>query len=167
MKYCKIKPNDVANGNGVTVSVWTQGCPHHCKGCFNKETWDFSKGKDFTHEQVNEILELLDAHGVHRDLAILGGEPLCEENIYGVFSLLSIVKAERPNTKVYVWTGYKFEDLLSKYWKMEFKNIDILIDGKFDIDKKDITLKWRGSRNQRILDMKKSIQVGKPVLYKD
>lgn len=164
MRYCKIKPNDVANGIGITVSLWTQGCPHHCKGCFNTETWDFSKGKEFTHEQVNEILELLDAYGVHRNLAILGGEPLCEENIYGVFSLLSVVKAERPNTKVYVWTGYKLEDLLSKYWKMEFKNIDVLIDGQFQQDKADMRLKLRGSSNQRIIDMKETIKQDKIVI---
>ena len=158
MRYTKIKPNDVVNGEGVCVSLWTQGCPHRCKGCFNASTWDFNDGEEFTGEQVKEILRLLDANGVSRNLSILGGEPLCRENIYGVFALLSIVKSERPHTKVYVWTGYKFEDLLDEYWKNEFKNIDVLIDGKFEEDKKDIRLKMRGSSNQRIIDVKESIK---------
>ena len=166
MKYCKIKPNDVANGNGVTVSVWTQGCPHHCKGCFNKETWDFSKGKDFNEETLNKIHLLLDDYGIKRDLSILGGEPLCSQNIDGIIQLCDYIKEHRPNTKIYCWTGYTFEQLQNLYDISKLK-IDILIDGKFDINKKDITLKWRGSKNQRILDMQKSIQVSKPILYKD
>ena len=162
MKYCKIKPNDVANGNGVTVSVWTQGCPHHCKGCFNKETWDFSKGKDFNEETLNKIHLLLDDYGVHRNLSILGGEPLCPQNIDWVIQLCDYIKKHRPSTKIYCWTGYTFEELQNLYDISKLK-IDILIDGKFNIDKKDITLKWRGSSNQRVLDMQKSIQSNKAI----
>ena len=165
MKYCKIKANDVVNGEGTCVSLWTQGCPHHCKGCFNKETWDFEGGKNFTGEEIVEILEMLDANGVHRNLSILGGEPLCKQNMYGVFSLIELIKHLRPKTKVYVWTGYKFEDLLMKCGPVDLRNIDVLIDGKFEEDKKDIRLKLRGSSNQRIIDVKKSLEENKIVNY--
>ena len=159
MKYAKIKPNDVVNGEGVCVSVWTQGCPHHCKGCFNPTTWDYNSGDIWTMEKSREVLELLDKNGIHRHLSILGGEPLCPENIHGVIELCSYIKLIRPNTKVYVWTGYLFEDLIEKYGTSMFKHtIDVLIDGKFEEDKKDIRLKMRGSSNQRIINVKKSIE---------
>ena len=103
MKYTKIKPNDVVNGEGIMVSLWTQGCPHHCKGCFNVETWDFNKGKEFKEKQAYEILRLLDERGVKRNLSILGGEPLCPQNIDGVLTLCKFIKAFRPHTKIYVW----------------------------------------------------------------
>lgn len=159
MKYSKIKPNDVVNGEGVCVSVWTQGCPHHCKGCFNPTTWDYNSGDTWTMEKSREVLELLDKNGVHRHLSILGGEPLCPENIHGVIELCSYIKLIRPNTKVHVWTGYLFEDLIEKYGTSMFKHtIDVLIDGKFEEDKKDIRLKMRGSSNQRVINVKKSIE---------
>ena len=158
MRYTKIKENDVVNGEGVCVSLWTQGCPHHCKGCFNASTWDFSGGEEFRGEHIDKILKLLDANGVSRNLSVLGGEPLCEENAYGVFALISIIKQRRPHTKVYVWTGYKYEDLIKKYSCYSLKDIDILVDGKFEEDKKDIRLKMRGSSNQRIIDVKESIK---------
>ena len=161
MRFTKIKPNDVVNGEGVCVSLWTQGCPHHCKGCFNPETWNFKDGKEFTGEQVEEILSLLDANGVHRNLSILGGELLCEENIYGVITLLSVIKKLRPNTKVFVWSGYKFEELEMMYRPVIFKDIDVLIDGKFEEDKADMRLKLRGSSNQRVIDVKESLKHGK------
>ena len=156
MRYCKIKANDVINGEGITVSIWAQGCPHHCKGCFNKETWDFFKGKELTEETLNEILLLLDGYGVHRDLAILGGEPLCPQNYEGVIELCNFIKKHRPKTKIYCWTGYTYEELITFYDISKFK-FDVLIDGKFDIEQKDITLKLRGSRNQRVIDIQKTI----------
>lgn len=165
MKYAEIKPNDIANGEGITVSLWTQGCPHRCKGCHNKSTWDFYSGKKFTSKDARLILDLLDKDGIKRDLAILGGEPLCLANYTGVMSLLSVVKSERPETKVYLWTGYTLEELLKTYHKYEFKNIDVLIDGRFEQDKKDLMLKLRGSSNQRVIDMKKTIKEDKIVLY--
>lgn len=159
MRYAKIKPNDVVNGEGVCVSVWTQGCPHHCKGCFNPTTWDYNGGDTWTIDKSREVLELLDKNGVHRHLSILGGEPLCPENIHGVIELCSYIKLIRPNTKVHVWTGYLFEDLIEKYGTSMFKHtIDVLIDGKFEEDKKDIRLKMRGSSNQRVINVKKSIE---------
>lgn len=153
MRYTKIRPNDVTNGEGIMVSLWTQGCPHHCKGCFNKETWDFNKGKEFKEEQAHEILRLLDDKGVERNLSILGGEPLCPPNIEGVLSLCGFIKERRPKTKIYLWTGYTLEELVKEYSLETFKDIDVMIDGKFDESQKDLTLTMRGSSNQRILDI--------------
>lgn len=164
MRYCKIKPNDVANGSGIVVSLWTQGCPHRCDGCHNPETWDFGAGKEFEPKIADEILELLDKDGIKRDLSILGGEPLCPANYNGVMTLLSVIKSERPHTKVYLWTGYTLEELLKRYYIKEFKNIDVLIDGKFEKDKKDLSLKYCGSTNQRVINMKETIKQEKIIL---
>ena len=163
MKYAKIKPNDVVNGEGVCVSVWTQGCPHHCKGCFNPTTWDYNGGDTWTMEKSREVLELLDKNGIHRHLSILGGEPLCPENIHGVVELCRYIKLYRPETKICVWTGYLFEELISKYETLMFKDIDLLIDGKFEESKKDIRLKMRGSSNQRIINIKETFKCKKIV----
>lgn len=165
MKYSLIKPNDVANGEGVSVSLWTQGCPHHCKGCFNRETWDFNQGKEFGEEEYKYILKLLNADGIQRNLAILGGEPLCEQNIYGVLDLVKKVKIKFPSIKVYVWTGYVFEDLVEKYPNINFECIDILVDGKFELELKDLSLFLRGSKNQRIIDLNKTLKTNKLTLY--
>ncbi|MBP3931081.1 MAG: anaerobic ribonucleoside-triphosphate reductase activating protein [Peptostreptococcaceae bacterium] len=165
MRYAKIKPNDVANGQGIVVSLWTQGCPHRCEGCHNQETWDFKGGEEFTYKEVNYILESLEKDGIKRDLSILGGEPLCAANYDGVIGLIDIVKKEKPDTKIYLWTGYTFEELISKHNIKEFKNIDVLIDGKFEIDKKDLTLKMKGSSNQRVINMKKTLKENKIILY--
>lgn len=165
MKYIKIKPNDVVNGEGIMVSLWTQGCPHHCKGCFNTETWDFKKGKEFKEKQAHEILRLLDDKGVKRNLSILGGEPLCDQNIKGVLSLCRFIKQLRPQTKIYVWTGYVLEELVKKYSLEKFSDIDVLIDGKFEETLKDLTLTMRGSKNQRIIDIKKTLKSCEVVNY--
>lgn len=157
MRIAKIKPNDIANGEGITTSVWTQGCPHHCKGCFNKETWSFSGGREFTKEDREEVLKMLDLNGIKRNLSILGGEPLCPENIDGVLSLCDYIKTNRPETKIYIWTGYLIEYLIEKYGVNIFKNIDVLIDGKFEEENKNITLKLRGSSNQRIINVSEKI----------
>lgn len=162
MRYTKIKPNDVINGEGVCVSVWTQGCPHHCKGCFNVETWNFNGGYKWKPEDKDRVLELLDKNGVHRNLSILGGEPLCSENIDGVLELCTYIKKHRPETNIYIWSGYTFEQLEVMYDCSLF-NFDVLIDGKFEEDKKDIRLKMRGSSNQRIIDVKKTIELKKIV----
>lgn len=157
MRIARIKPNDIVNGKGMMVSVWTQGCPHHCKGCFNKETWDFEGGRPFTIEDEEKVLRMLDADGVYRNLSILGGEPLCPENIDGVLSLCEYIKNKRPETKIYVWSGYLIEELIERYGKNIFKNINFLIDGQFEEDKKDLTLRLRGSSNQRIINISEKI----------
>lgn len=155
MKYSMIKENDIANGDGVCVSVWTQGCPHHCKGCFNSKTWSYSSGEVWTEGNNRLVLDLLNKNGVDRNLAILGGEPLCQENIDEVLELCSYIKKHRPGTVIYVWTGYVYEDLLEMY-DISLFEFDVLIDGRFEIDKKDLRLKMRGSSNQRVIDVIKS-----------
>lgn len=150
MRFSKIKLNDIANGVGITLSLWTQGCPHKCKGCFNRETWDFNGGMEFTKADEDYIINIINADNVKRDLSILGGEPLCPQNIEGVINLCKRFKKEYPNKKIYIWTGYVLENLDTKQVEV-LKYIDFLIDGKFEIDKKDISLFMKGSHNQRIL----------------
>ena len=155
MKFSKIKDNDIANGIGITMSLWTQGCPHHCKGCFNKETWNYNDGKDFTENDLNYILYNINKHDIQRNLAILGGEPLCPQNIEGVIKLCKEFKNKYPNKIIYLWTGYVFEEFAEKQYEI-LKYIDILIDGKFEEDKKDLSIMLRGSSNQRVIDVKKT-----------
>ena len=111
MKFSKIKDNDIANGLGITMSLWTQGCPHHCKGCFNGETWDFESGKVFTEDDLDYIMKNINKNSVQRDLSILGGEPLCPENTFLTHLVIQTAKETIPDLKVYLWTGYLYEDL--------------------------------------------------------
>ena len=153
MRYAKIKDNDIANGKGIVMSLWTQGCPHHCKGCFNKETWDYNGGKEFTEETQKYIFYNIDKNNIKRNLSILGGEPLCPQNIHGVINLCRDFKEVYPNRLIYVWTGYVLDDF-DKTQKKLLQYIDVLIDGKFEEELKDISLDLRGSSNQRILKIK-------------
>ena len=153
MRYIKIKDNDIANGDGIVMSLWTQGCPHHCKGCFNKETWDYNGGKEFTDIDRDYIFENID-NNVKRNLSILGGEPLCPENVEGVIKLCKEFKSIYPEKLIYVWTGYVLENF-DEVQKEILNYIDVLIDGKFEESLKDITLKLRGSSNQRIIYINK------------
>ena len=152
MRFSKIKDNDIANGEGIVMSLWTQGCPHHCKGCFNLETWDFDGGKEFKEEDKEYILQNIDKNNIKRNLSILGGEPLCQQNIQGVISLCKAFKEKYPEKIIYVWTGYVLEEF-NDIQKKILDYIDVLIDGKFEIDNKDLSLKLRGSTNQRIIDI--------------
>ena len=158
MNYAKIKKNDIANGPGVCVSLFVQGCPHHCKGCFNKETWDFDGGKLFTWETVNEIIKDINANGVLRNLNLLGGEPLAPSNRTSIVGLINEVRKIYGNSiKIYLWTGYLYENLLEeKDSNLEyiFDNVDVLIDGPFIENLKDNELELRGSSNQRIIQLK-------------
>lgn len=143
-----VTPNDVVNGEGVSVSLWMQGCPHRCDGCHNPEAWDFEGGLLYNQDMlVFELLKLIEKNGIKRNLSILGGEPLCPQNRDFVEYLTHIVSNVHPDIKVFCWTGYNVEEIDPKY----LKYIDVLIDGKFEKDKRDITLKLRGSSNQRIL----------------
>lgn len=148
IRIADINKNDVINGQGVCVSVWTQGCPHHCKGCHNPESWSFSGGYEVDENEIIEkILQYLVENGVQRNLSILGGEPLCIENIDFTITLLAKAKEKYPSIKTFVWTGYRMEE----FSKEILENIDVLIDGPFILEERDITLKLRGSKNQRIL----------------
>lgn len=153
MRFSKIKDNDIANGIGITMSLWTQGCPHHCKGCFNHETWDFKGGKEFTDIDKRYIFDNINSYNVNRDLSILGGEPLCPQNVSGVVELCKEFKELYPDKKIYVWTGYVLEEFNDNQ-KEILDYIDVLVDGKFEEELKNISLKLRGSENQRIIYLK-------------
>lgn len=152
IRLASIKPNDIVDGEGVCVSVWVQGCPHRCPGCHNPETWDFDGGKLYEQEVViRDILNLIGKNGIKRNLSLLGGEPFCEENQEFCIKLAAAAHKEYPDCTIYCWTGYTFEEL-KKLYKLDvlLKDIDILIDGRYIDSQRDITLKWRGSPNQKI-----------------
>ena len=137
IRIAGVTPNDVINGEGVSVSVWLQGCPHKCKGCHNPETWNFEGGTLYNQDMLTfEILKLIEKNGIKRNLSLLGGEPLCAENRDFVQLLTKIVRNVHPEIKIYCWTGYQLEDIEPQY----LKNIDVLIDGKFEQDKRDVTI---------------------------
>ena len=163
MKFIKIKDNDIANGVGITMSLWTQGCPHHCKGCFNLETWDFNKGKEFTELDLKYIFDNINKNDIHRDLSILGGEPLCPQNIEGVINLCKEFKKIYPNKKIYIWTGYTLEEF-NDTQKSILKYIDVIVDGKFIEEKRNLSLKLRGSENQRVINVKETLKNKKIIL---
>lgn len=157
MRYAGIISNDIAAGTGVNVSFFVQGCPIHCPGCHNPQTWDFGGGKEFTHETLVNIINLLTANNVHRNLSIMGGEPLCKENLFLTSLIVQTVKDQLPNTKIFIWTGYLYEDLVAQhdnYIDYILTNADVLVDGPYIQEERDITLKMRGSRNQRIINLK-------------
>ena len=152
MHYSEIRNNDIANGEGVRVSLWVSGCERHCKGCFNESTWDFEAGKEFDGDTVHEIIELLKPDHI-QGLTILGGEPLHPKNIYAIDSLLFNVRFAYGNKKdIWLYTGYTYEEVKDLPL---MSHIDILVDGPFIEEEKDISLKFRGSRNQRIIDLKR------------
>lgn len=158
MKFAKIKFNDIANAPGISISFFTQGCPHHCAGCFNQETWDFNGGQEFTPEILSKIAEKINENGVRRNLCILGGEPLCPENQFLTRLIIETVKKKSPDTPIYLWTGYTLEALQnmpSPHLSTILSSINYLIDGPFIQELKDINLSLRGSSNQRVIDMKK------------
>lgn len=165
MKYAQIREMDVTNGNGIGVALFTQGCPYHCKNCFNPETWDFNKGTDWTKETENKIIELLKPEYITR-LTILGGEPLIERNIEPLTALLKRVKDIYPDKQVWLYTGGDFEVLEGLYEEI-FQYIDILIDGRYIDDLRDYKLKWRGSSNQRIIDVQASLKSGYVIFAPD
>ena len=150
MRYAAIIPNDITNGEGICTSFFVQGCPHHCKGCFNPETWDFTGGKQFTEKTVEEILEAIGANGIERNLCVLGGEPLAPENTDMTRHIVSAVRNTYPNIKIYLWTGYTFDQIKTYEIIPILKYIDVLIDGPFIEEGKDLSLHLRGSRNQHV-----------------
>ena len=159
MRYAGIIKNDIANGPGVNVSFWVQGCPIHCAECQNPDTWSFDGGKEFTPEILDNLLEALVANGVKRNLSILGGEPLCDENLFLTELVIREIKKVYPEVKIYLWTGYLYNDLIKKsktnnHLNYILSQLDKLVDGPFKIEERDIALYMRGSRNQKIFDLK-------------
>ena len=167
MYYADIKKADVANGVGVRVSVFVSGCTHHCKDCFNKQAWDFHYGNEFTEREIEKVVNLMD-HSYVSGLTLLGGEPFEHVNQQGLLPLVKKVKEKFPNKNIWCYSGYTFEkdiiERMCKEWKETpelLSYIDVLVDGEFQEDKKDIKLKFRGSSNQRIIDVKKSLKNNK------
>lgn len=172
MYYSEIKDCDVANGVGVRVSLFVSGCTHHCKGCFNAETWDFSHGRPFTRETENRLLEMLDKTYIS-GLTLLGGEPFERSNQQGLLPFLRRMRQTLPQKTIWAFSGYTWEELTgqSRARCEETDEIlsllDVLVDGEFVEEEKDISLRFRGSANQRILDVSTSLKKGAPVLWRD
>ena len=167
VRYAGLDKNDIVNGKGFNVSFWTQYCPHKCKGCHNPETWAKDGGTLIEYNQLlQEILEAIKANGIIRNFSILGGEPLCEENISLVKNLIRDIKKIYPDILIYCWTGYDFEEIKEKY-KEILKDINVLIDGKFILKQRDVTLTLRGSSNQRVIDIQKSLKENKIIEIKE
>jgi anaerobic ribonucleoside-triphosphate reductase activating protein len=170
MNYAKINYNDVANGIGIRVSLFVSGCRHHCKNCFNKDTWDFNYGTKFDNNVVDSIIDGLKSDYV-TGLTILGGEPLEPENQLDVFRLIDRVNSELPTKSIWLYTGCTWESLLDKsnvyhtsYTLPILSKVDVLVDGPFVEDLKNLKLKFRGSSNQRIIRSKDSIRSNKLIL---
>lgn len=169
MNYARINPNDIANGIGVRVTLFVSGCTHHCKGCFNSETWDFGYGTPFTEETTEHIIKLLEPSYIE-GLTLLGGEPMEPQNQRALLPLLKKVRNIYPQKNIWCYSGYLFDkEILSGRAHCEVTDellsyIDVLVDGRFVEEKKNIMLKFRGSENQRIIDVGKSLSENKVIL---
>lgn len=173
MNYATIKNCDIANGPGVRVSLFVSGCTHHCKGCFNEVAWDFHYGEPFTQETVNTILNML-APSYVQGLTLLGGEPFEPQNQGPIVELLRQVKEKYPNKSIWAFSGYLFDrDILSgrlgdfAITKEYLSYLDVLVDGPFILEKKNLSLRFRGSENQRLIDVPASLASGSIVLWED
>lgn len=158
---------DISNGEGVGVSLFVQGCDKipHCKNCFNPETWDFNGGKEWTEETKEKFMELIDRPYIKR-ISILGGEPLASKNYLTIRYLLTEIKNKFPEKQIWLYSGYTFEHL-SREQLRTIIYTDILVDGEYIDEQRDITKKWAGSKNQRVIDVKQSIKNNKIILYCD
>lgn len=174
MNYATIKNCDIANGPGVRISLFVSGCTRHCKDCFNREAWDFHYGEPFTAEVMDHLLSLLSPAYI-RGLTILGGEPMEPQNQPGVLELVRRVRSQLPEKTIWCYTGYVLEkDLLSgRLCDLDavtlplLRNLDVLVDGPFVAEQKDLSLSFRGSRNQRLIDMPKTLEKGQVILWHD
>ena len=173
MNYAEIKNCDIANGPGVRISLFVSGCTHHCKGCFNEVAWDFDYGTPFTQETIDKILDMM-RPGYVRGLTLLGGEPFEPQNQGPIVELLRQIKEKMPEKSIWAFSGYLFDrDILSGRlgdWKVTqeyLSYLDVLVDGPFVEAKKNLSLRFRGSENQRIIDVPASLAQGKIVLWRD
>ncbi len=164
MRYNKIRKMDIANGPGVRVSIFFQGCSFHCENCFNPETWDFDGGYAFGEEEITKILQLCEPEHI-AGLSILGGEPMHPKNIENTTLLAKRFKEVYPNKTIWAWSGFLFDRDLKDKEVLQY--LDVLVDGQFVEELKNPTLKWRGSSNQRVIDVKKSLKKGEIVLFCD
>lgn len=168
MRYASIRSMDISNGEGVGVSLFVQGCHFHCKNCFNQDTWDFSGGKGWNREIEDEFMKLVNRPYIKR-VSLLGGEPLADENVLDIMRLINRIKTECPDKKIWCYTGYTWEQIfpiVNPYLNLTqaemtrqnaVKNCDILVDGRFVEEEKDLSLEFRGSKNQKIIDVKERI----------
>lgn len=168
MRYASMRSMDISNGEGVGVSLFTQGCHFHCKNCFNQDTWDFSGGKEWNREIEDEFMKLVNRPYIKR-VSLLGGEPLADENVLDIMRLINRIKTECPDKKIWCYTGYTWEQIfpiVNPYLNLTqaemtrqnaVKNCDILVDGRFVEEEKDLSLEFRGSKNQRIIAVKERI----------
>ncbi len=167
MNYCNIKKCDIANGEGVRTTLFVSGCTNHCEDCFQPQTWDFNYGEPFTRATENELLESLKPDYV-RGLTLLGGEPMEPKNQRALLPFLRRVRKELPHKDIWCFTGFRLDDELwqeGSYPRCEVTDdflalVDVLVDGRFQKDKKNITLLFRGSENQRLIDMNKTRETG-------
>ena len=164
MRYNLIRKMDISNGPGVRVSIFMQGCAFHCKNCFNQETWDFEGGKEFNEGTIEEVLNLCKEDQI-KGLSILGGEPMHPINIEGTTKLAKAFKEKYPNKNLWVWSGFKFDKDLKD--KEVLNYVDVLVDGTYVDELHNPTLKWRGSSNQRVIDVQKSLKQNEVILLEN
>ena len=185
MRYAQIRSMDISNGEGVGVSLFVQGCPFHCFNCFNSETWDFNGGKEWTEEIKDKFMKIIDRPYIKR-VSFLGGECLAEQNLDGILDLIKEIRISFPKKTIWLYTGFEWNSLMSKICQPTFpdekfehdrnihmkrqkiiSNVDVLVDGEYIDEQKDLTLKFRGSKNQHVIDVKQSLAQNKIVLYCD
>ena len=179
MRYASMRNLDISNGEGVGVSLFVQGCPFHCFGCFNSDTWDFNGGKEWTEEAKNKFMKLIDRPYIKR-ISFLGGECLAEQNLDEILSLIQEIRISFPGKTIWLYTGYSWNDIWENnsiiiddytlhYKKRQeiIKLCNVIVDGEYIDEQRDLTLKFRGSKNQRVIDVKQSLTQNKVILYCD
>lgn len=184
MRYAQIRSMDISNGEGVGVSLFVQGCPFHCKNCFNSDTWDFNGGKEWTEEIKDKFMELINRPYIKR-VSFLGGECLAEQNLDEVLKLVQEIRISFPEKTIWLYTGFCWNDIMCSFaglqadcvvldkkdievWEKRRKiisNVDVLVDGEYIDEQRDLSLKFRGSKNQRVIDVKQSLAQNKIILY--
>lgn len=162
MNYAGLKTTDIANGPGVRVTLFVSGCRRHCKNCFNKETWDFNYGNPFEKETMNTIIDALSKEYIE-GFSLLGGEPFEKENRETVLNIVRTVKEKFPNKTIWCYSGFTFEELVDDARNI-LEYVDVLVDGAFIEEKKNLRLQFRGSENQRLIDVKKTLDSGEITL---
>lgn len=175
MNYASIRELDISNGESVGIALFVQGCPFnpHCHNCFNPETWDFNGGKEWTKDVEKEFLNLIKRPYIKR-ISFLGGEPLAEQNLDDILNLVNEIRPSFPNKNIWLYSGYTWESIFSDYGldisnnskrREIIRKCNIMVDGKYIDSKRDVSLKWRGSSNQRVIDIQKTLQRGEIVLH--
>lgn len=171
MNYIQITKNDIANGTGVRTVLWVSGCSHHCDECHNPQTWNPNAGKPFDQNALNSLLETLSKPYIE-GITFSGGDPLYDKNVKDISNIIKCIKKEYPNKNIWLYTGYTIEDIFSSdteeaiLRQQIILNCDVLVDGRYDKQKRNISLPWCGSSNQRVINIPKTVKEQKIVLYK-